>query len=253
MNSSRRALYGSPPLPGQRTHPARLAVLGRLLAAALLALGGCEARPAGEHAPSQAAFERDCASLPPADLAVATLPIVVDQDHSRSFDGLTRMYEQASPLHHTLGLTQAQVGHRTTIEVRGLRNGHGDRVCMQPTVRVELFMQPLTVFVARELATDACRQGAVLDHEMRHVAVYRRALDEAAAELRASLQRQFGGRRFDGTDPATVQRQVEGEVGAHLDAFLDATGRTLRDRQAAVDSPQEYARVEQACSARPPR
>jgi hypothetical protein len=223
-----------------------------LLAAALLAIAGCDARSAADGVDARPAFERECANLPPASLVVVAAPLVVGEDHSRSVAALTLMHEQASSLHQTMGLTQAHIGHRTTIEVRGLRNGQGTLVCMQPTVRVELFMQPLTVFVARELTNDACRQAAVRSHEMQHVAVYRRALADAVADLSASLQQHFGGRRYDGTEPAAVQQQVEAEVGARLDAFLNATGEALRVRQTGIDSPQEYARVEHACDSRPP-
>lgn len=219
--------------------------------AALATLPGCDAPTAAPPAHAGASFDARCAALPPSRFDVVALPIRVAFDRTRSQRDLTAMYDRATAQHLTLGLTQARIGHRAAIAVDGVQEPGGARVCMRTTVRVELLMEPLTVFIARELDADPCRQAAVHDHELRHVAVYEAALAAGPATLAAALESAFGGRTFDGAAVAAVQAQVETAIARHLDAYLEATGRALRVRQAAVDTPEEYARVSAGCPQRP--
>ena len=231
----------------------RTSIATATLAAAAWALAGCEVPAAGPATFAAPSFDAQCARLPPSRFEVVATPIRVAVDRTRSQRELTGMYEQATARHLTMGLTQARIGHQSAIEVSGLQDAAGERVCMRVAVRVELSMQPLTVFVARELDDDPCRQSAVRDHEWKHVAVYERALAESTPALAASLEAAFGGRTFGGRSAPAVQADVQDAVGRHLDAFLDATGRAIRARQAEVDTPEEYARVGAACKAlRPP-
>lgn len=241
---------------GMRTqHPARYAAPMRAsiaiasFCAATATLPGCDAPTAAPPARA-ASFDAHCAALPPSRFDVVAIPIRVAFDRTLSQRQLTAMYDRATAQHLTMGLTQARIGHRAAIEVDGVQEPGGARVCMRTTVRVELVMEPLTVFIARELEADPCRQAAVREHELRHVAVYEAALAAGPATLAAALESAFGGRTFGGPSVAVVEAQVETAVTRHLDAYLDATGKALRSRQAAVDTPEEYARVSAGC---PPR
>jgi hypothetical protein len=106
----------------------------------------------------------------------------------------------------------------------------------------------VTVFVARELAADPCRHAAVREHELLHVAVYESILEGSPRALATTLEGALGGHTFGGTSAAAAQADIEAAVTRHLDAFLGATGQAARVRQASVDTPQEYARVETACA-----
>lgn len=216
-------------------------------------LTGCDVAPASSSLQATPSFDAKCATLPPSRFDVVAIPIRVAVDRSRSQRDLTAMYEQATPRHVTTGLTQARIGHRAAIAVNGLQEGGSARVCMRADVRVELAMDPLTVFIARELDADPCRQAAVRQHEMQHVAVYEAVLAASPPALAFALETAFGGRTFNGTSAAAVQAEVEAAVGRHLDAFLETTGQTVRVRQAAVDTPAEYARVSAACTGSSPR
>jgi len=243
----------------RRRQPARYAPAMRTriaivtVAAIAGALCGCDVPQAGSPLSAAPSFDAKCVTLPPSRFDVVAIPIRVAFDRTRSQRDLTGMYEQATARHLTMGLTRARIGHRATIAVNGLQEGGTGRVCMRADVRVELAAEPLTVFIARELDGDPCRQAAVREHEMQHVAVYEAVLAATPSALGRSLETALGGRRFDGASAAAVQAEVEAEVARHLDAFLDATGQAVRARQAAVDSPAEYARVSAACpGSRPP-
>lgn len=212
-------------------------------------LCGCDVPQAASPRGAAPSFDTQCAALPPSRFDVVAIPVRVLFDGSRSQRDLTSMYEQATPQHLTMGLTQARIGHRATIAVNGLQEGGSARVCMRADVRVELAMEPLTVFIARELDADPCLQRAVREHELQHVAVYEAVLAASPSTLARALETAFGGRTFNGASTAAVKGEVEAAIARHLDAFLDATGHAVRARQAAVDTPAEYARVTAACPA----
>lgn len=225
---------------------ARIDTVALVLAACVL--GGCEAPSAGGDDLVATSFDTQCARLPTSHFEVVAAPLSVAFDRTRSQRELTGMYEQATARHVTMGLTQARIGHQSTIAVNGLQDATAGRACMRVTVQVELTLQPLIVFIARELEADPCRQAAVRAHEMKHVAVYETVLAERVPMLAASLKAAFGGRPFRGRSATAVEAEVQSAVGRHLDAFLDATAGTVRVRQAAVDTPEEYARVGAACA-----
>ena len=122
------------------------------LAAALILLpswlAGCDRLAPGAEG---AAFEARCRALPATAPTVLALPISPHHDESRSLAELTGMFDRARPAHETMGLTQARIGFQNAIDVKGLKEPGGRRVCVRAQVRIEMFMQPLTVFVARDL------------------------------------------------------------------------------------------------------
>jgi hypothetical protein len=114
-------------------------------------------------------------------------------------------------------------------------------------MRVELSATPMTVYIGREIAADACRDAAALEHELKHVAVYRDALPRIAADVRAALHAAYGSRVLYYRNRAEAQRETQAAVGAQLGPMLDRIAREIKARQRAIDSPEEYARVSAAC------
>ena len=160
---------------------------------------------------------------------------------------LTQMGEGNPATHRTLGLTQTEFRQDAEIEIVGLQDANGARACARPRIRVELSMAPMTVYVASELRDIPCARSVVLEHEMKHVAVYRRHMADAARELEATLPRLFGQRIIAARDPGAGEAQVRRELQAFLAEFSARADVELKRRQDAVDSAEEYARVSNAC------
>jgi len=108
-------------------------------------------------------------------------------------------------------------------------------------------MQPVTVFVAREIAGDACRRAAVHEHEMKHVEVYETYLRDATGTLAQSLPELVGDRIYYAADPTQAQGELQQTLAQFLGDFTAKSTEELGARQAAVDSADEYARVANAC------
>lgn len=192
-------------------------------------------------------FEARCAQLPAPRFEVVEVPVTYVEDGSQSIDELTIRNGDSPETQLTFGLATANFGHQTDFELRSVDDPAGGRTCGTPSVHVQLSMQPIMVFIANEVATTACPRAATFSHEMRHVAVFRQTLTDAAHDLRRELPGKLGTGLQRGSSQAELERQFKAAVQGHLSAFIQRWHGTLTERQAAVDSPQEYARVRDAC------
>lgn len=232
-----------------RFHPLTRVVIGVASVLLLVLFAGVERVGfALAHFTPGGSFEARCEELPASHVAVSVLPHAVIENRTTPFDALTRLGEGA-PGERTIGLTLANFGHTSTFEVRGIEDRRGARACVRPAVNVQLFLKPLTVYVAREYSEDPCRARVIRDHEERHVAVYAAFALEAAAQLRADLAAAIGSAPYFAADVGEAQWNIDRRLGATLEAFMREAQRELAHRQARIDTPEEYERVRTACLA----
>lgn len=121
--------------------------------------------------------------------------------------------------------------------------------CAMPHVAVELSMQPVVVYVARELTEDRCRQDVTRGHEQKHLEVIRATLDESAQRLRDRMPARLGTAPLQGASGTALSHAFDTALRGYLSTFMREQSRLLAERQADIDSPQEYARVAGACRA----
>jgi hypothetical protein len=193
-------------------------------------------------------FDDRCARLPPASVNVSLLPFTVAENTTTPFATLTRMSDDPAATHRTIGLTHASFAHRSSIEVKGLEDRVSHRACVRPQVNVELSLRPMTVYIAREYANDECRSRTIREHEQRHVDVYSEYAREAVAILDAQLKAILGTQPHFAYTVGDAQQALDQRIGTQLDAFMRESKRVIAERQARVDTPEEYARVSSACS-----
>ena len=194
-----------------------------------------------------ASFEAACAGLLPSRVQVSVVPIAYTQGESLAIDPLTLRSGQTPGVHLTLGLTTVNFGHQTQIEIRSVEDHAGARACGTLTVDVTLSMQPMIVYLAQELDGSPCARNATMEHELKHVAVFREVLDEAAHDLAAELAAAIGPAPQRAGSQTELQRQLNARVNDYLSDFMHRRQRELDERQNEVDSAQEYARVKNAC------
>jgi hypothetical protein len=219
----------------------------RIRLAALIALSAV-ATACGDATNPFASFETRCAKLPPTHFEVVAVPLTFERDDSQSIAALTAKQGSALATHRTFGLTTAVFGQNTDIRLNVVDDRGALRTCGTPRVRIELSMQPVTVFVASELAAQPCEHEVMLSHEMKHVEVFREALQLAARDLARDFPAAIGVRLRSATNPDELQHRFVVAVRNYLAEFMRDRERMLDESQAAVDSPEEYARVLTACS-----
>lgn len=225
---------------------ARRAALACALAACV---AGCDVvTGAAQRAGVVPTFEEHCAkALPPTRVVVVALPADHDTDFTRSYAELTRMGVEADANERVIGLTRARIGHAATITVVGIEEPGSRRVCVRPEIRVELSLTPMTVFVGREFRDDACRRSAIIEHELKHVDVYRETLEAMTREARDEIARAYGNTVMLFASRDEAQREIETALTGYLGPLLERATSEARRRQAEVDTPDEYARVAGAC------
>jgi hypothetical protein len=223
-------------------HRAVAAVAALLLLGILLA--GC-----GKSPGPFASFETRCAQLPAARYQVGTVPIVVGEDDTQGVAELTAKSGASAERHRTYGLTVANFGHETETRLRILEDSSTGRACASPEIDVTLSMRPTTVYVARELDGDRCQHDATHEHEMRHVDAYRELLAAAAVTLRDELPAAIAANTLTGPSAGDVRTRFDAQLRAYLNDFMRTQHEVLAQRQALIDTPEEYARVGAACRA----
>ena len=106
---------------------------------------------------------------------------------------------------------------------------------------------PMTVYIGREIAGDPCRDAAALEHEMKHVAVYREEIARIAVELRERLESAHDNRILYYGNRSEAQRETQKALDAEIGPLLAENTLHIKERQRAIDTPEEYARVSAAC------
>ena len=196
-----------------------------------------------------ASFETRCGELPASRFEVVAVPLQVQEVDSQDIATLTVRSKADAARHRTWGLTAVSFGHDTHSELRMLEDRGKARACGTPKVRVELSMQPVVVYLARELAGRACEQAATREHEQKHVALYRALLQESAQRLTAELPDALGARVRVAPSTGELKQRFDADLRAYLSRFMAEQQADITARQAEIDTPEEYDRVAHACGA----
>ena len=194
-----------------------------------------------------ASFATRCAKLPSTHFEVVAVPLTFDRDDSQSIAALTLKSGSALHTHRTFGLTTAVFAQNTDIQLNVVDDRGHSRACGTPRVRIELSMQPVIVYVASELATQPCQHDVTLSHEMKHVEVFRETLEIAARDLAREFPVAIGIELRQARNPDELRQRFVVSLRNYLARFMRDRERMLDEGQAAVDSPEEYARVSTAC------
>ena len=219
-----------------------------LCATALLA-AGCDRVAAFASGSPFRSFEARCAALPPGRVDVVHVQRPAVEDYSLGNADLERLAEPTAAHHRTVGLTRAQFGYRSTLELDGLEDPRGGRSCARPRVSIEIASSPMTVYVAREYRGDPCREPLILEHEYRHVAVFEGYGKEIAPELARDLDEVVGAGVRYAPSMADMRDSLRAELSAHLDGFMARARDELAARHAAVDTEREYEMLARTCGA----
>jgi len=219
-----------------------------LIVAIASLLAGCDGAKSLAARAGVGGFEARCeASLPATRIEVDAAPVLYGMDRTRSWRELSALGGEATPGMRPLGLTTAIVSHKASVETAGVEEQRSGRVCVRPSIEVELSATPMTVYIGREMAGDPCRDAVTLAHEMKHVAVYRDEMARIAQDVRARLESLYANRILYFASRSEAQREVKAALGAEVGRLLADNAKRIKDRQRDVDTPEEYARVGAAC------
>ena len=205
------------------------------LVAAITFLAGCDQlRP----------FEQVCEKrLAPGSISVTAAATQLRYDFTQSGSALTSRHDQA-PGHIVQGLAEINLKSSIAVGGSGVVKPFSGRYCTRPEVAVTLVYQPLTVYIAKEHPPGSCAHDLTLSHEMKHVRAYERFIDELAAQLNAELKTLLGDGIHFFASAADGERELGAKINARAKAVIDAGMQTIKQRQAIIDSPEEYGRID---------
>ena len=189
-------------------------------------------------------FEQLCEQkLAATSVEVAIAPINVATDFTRSSAELTTM-GAASAGRMVLGLTQTNLKWAVSFSGNGLTRRASGKHCMRPTIKVRLAFEPMTILVGSEQRENSCAFNITMDHERKHVTIYERFLGEVSVQVESELRSRFGNRIFYFGSEAEAEKHVQTVTRDYLAPIVDKSMQEVTVRQAVIDTPEEYFRLE---------
>lgn len=198
--------------------------------------------------PSPAAAQIKCANQRPV-LSFSTTTAPTKYIRGISSENLTQMH--GSSVGAVGGLGGGEIGFRT--ESRFEISQQGGRACLRlRQVAVELYARP-AIHIASNFHRTSCEYNAVMAHERKHVSALLKFVREYSPKAHYEIARIVESTRTAyGPLPAAqaeaLQQRIQAELGAKIHAYSDRIMPVLRQRQQAIDTPQEYARVAAQCN-----
>ena len=191
--------------------------------------------------------------LQPTAVHVRTTPVDYTTDFTLPTSKLTAMAATGSGrLVH--GLTRTNMRSLVTVGSSGITNPLTGRHCLRPIVDVQLAFEPMTVFITADQRQGSCQFDVTMKHELEHVEVYRTFLDTAARDVEKYLEGHFGNRIYYFDNAEEAQKRMSDETSKRIGPFVEEEMNRVRERQAPLDTPDEYLRLERSCfrSSEPP-
>ena len=167
-------------------------------------------------------------------------------DNTVGFRGLTAMKGRARPGQVVLGLTRTESIVSINVGGRLLTDPASGYECIAPHIEIKLYYPPIVVYVSREFRPGTCAYEEVLAHEMRHLNAYLDYLPKAEARVRLALARRFEDKPLYARI-GQAQSLLQREIDRGWMPYIKSEMAKVEALQAAIDSPQEYARLGKVC------
>lgn len=109
-----------------------------------------------------------------------------------------------------------------------------------------------TVYVASEHAKDLCEKNEILHHEMKHVTVNRKFINDMNAKLKREVQLHVKENYLKQSQPIkkreALQNYMSKQLTASINKLKDKYVEKNLKEQALIDTPEEYKKVSESCS-----
>ncbi|VXC77793.1 hypothetical protein [Massilia sp. 9I] len=167
-------------------------------------------------------------------------------DNTVGFRSLTVMKGKARPGQVVLGLTRTESIVSINVGGRLLTDPASGYECIAPHIEIKLYYPPIVVYVSREFRPGSCAYEEVLAHEMRHLNTYLDYLPKAESRVRQALERRFEDKPLYARI-GQAQSLLQREIDRGWMPYIKSEMAKVEALQAAIDSPQEYARLGKVC------
>jgi hypothetical protein len=199
---------------------------------------------------AQAAGCTISAQLP--SISVNIVPWQIRYDYTRTQIELSALVQKQAWLtadHRARGLYDTELMHRSLIDFNEQQGGwNGDNCLGLSRVAIDLSYHDPVIYLAKELAWARCVAIEVRSHEQKHASTDRDLIYWFKSYLEGELIKWAA--RQNVVELADL-RQGKQEMVASLDGVMANAiavfAKERARRQALIDTPQEYQRIELAC------
>jgi hypothetical protein len=167
-------------------------------------------------------------------------------DNHLGYRSLSMMKPSGRPDTFVLGLTKTE--SRVAIGVNGpmLSDPVSGYECVAPQISVKMYYAPIVIYIGSEFRKGTCGYDEILTHELRHMKAYMDSLPRVELVVRAALKNRFGDKPLY-APKGTANAALTNEIDNGWLPYIKAEMSKVEVEQAAIDSPQEYARLGKAC------
>ena len=191
----------------------------------------------------------ECEQLPLPAVTLKRLDEPVSLDTTYSYKSITVL---GSSLHHpeqrTLGLTRGIARVSFTSKTALVIDRSGRWECASPQLLVSYGFSPMTVYVAKEFAKGSCAYNEIYQHELRHVKAHQEHLVQIEKELNDTLRQRFATGAPWRMSIGQTRLMLERELNERWIPYITREMQRVESAQALIDTPEEYARVADACN-----
>ena len=163
------------------------------------------------------------------------------------FNQLTERSGSAASGMATLGLTVTNGQYGAKLGGTILQDAASGYECIAPRVDVTLNYSPVLIYVSNEFAPGSCGYQVILEHEQRHLQAYMENLARVEKVVRDALNKRFYAKPLYAPS-GTAMSALEHEINTVWFPFIRDEFDKGRDKQALIDTPEEYARMGKVCN-----
>lgn len=206
---------------------------------------------------SFAAWSAECAfpSGQPVQVSIQRNDGAVTVNNARTRDSLRRMQRQSGrasafgPAWTPVGLTLTELKYRIRLKVEALPISSGTYCARATAVEADLGYDKLRVYIARKFRPGSCAYRSINAHEMTHVAVFQKALEQFYPRLKHRLQR--AAEALDPirtSNPDSAAAYLRKRLNASVEPLFLEMNRELDRNNARLDTPERYRREQALCT-----
>ena len=197
---------------------------------------------------SSQSWADECDQLPKPAVVVKRLDerFVVNVQHS--YKALNHLGAAlARPGNQVLGLTRGNSVAHFASSIPSYVDRTGRWECASPQLALTLGFSQMTVYVAKEFPEGSCAYKEIYQHELRHVKAYQTHLASIEQDVTVTLNRRFAtGSPWRGP-VGQARAQLQRELNERWLPYIKREMARADEVQALIDTPEEYARVADAC------
>lgn len=152
----------------------------------------------------------------------------------------------------TQGFMAGRISMIPRVKLDYSQNKYNGTVCIwYDTIDIEIAIDP-KIYIGKEVYYNQCQRKATLDHEMKHVHVDRQIVNKYAAIMGQKVfdtlkQRGFAAGPVPGARAQDAANEMQNTVIRLVEHEYKKMGLERMDLQRAVDSKEEYDRVDALC------